>query len=543
MIYIERTINIEDNSAYIEEPVILYKGDRNIEVQFTINNNPFKYKAGIDLTYGQLVIKRPTTDPIFSDVAKLSSGKVLFVITGDMIDELVELGNYDFQVRLLNADKTSRATLPPVSAGILIKEPVCEEEGVNYSLTGYSRAATGEVLDVFDENGDYIKTTWVHGDLITDSKLNKIENALYEINEKEVDVDLSDYATESYVDSVIAEIELTPGPKGEQGIQGEVGPMGPQGPQGDKGEQGETGPAGADGKDGADFTYDMFTTEQLEALRGPQGEPGKDGVNGEQGPKGDKGDPGQDGTDFTYDMFTPEQLEALRGPSGKDGVDGATGLQGEKGDKGDKGDTGEQGPKGDTGEQGPKGDTGEPGKDFTYDMFTPEQLEALKGPQGEKGEVGNRGNSILKITSKPYSSINTEHTHAISLETVLSEAKVDSVQIGDIILSDSYTYLVVEISVTSIVYLNSETSIRGEQGEVGPKGDTGEQGPQGEPGKDGEQGPQGDKGDTGETGPKGDKGDKGDPGQSILTITVLTQAEYDALETKDDNTFYAIKES
>jgi hypothetical protein len=193
MIYIERTINIEDNSAYIEEPVILYKGDRNIEVQFTINNNPFKYKAGIDLTYGQLVIKRPTTDPIFSDVAKLSSGKVLFVITGEMIDELVELGNYDFQVRLLNADKTSRATLPPVTAGILIKEPVCEEEGVNYSLTGYSRAATGEVLDVFDENGDYIKTTWVHGDLITDSKLNKIENALYEINEK--DVDLTGYAT------------------------------------------------------------------------------------------------------------------------------------------------------------------------------------------------------------------------------------------------------------------------------------------------------------------------------------------------------------
>lgn len=232
MIYIERTINIEDNSAYIEEPVILYKGDRNIEVQFIINNNPFKYKAGIDLTYGQLVIKRPTTDPIFSDVAKLSSGRVLFVITGEMIDELVELGNYDFQIRLLNEDKTSRATLPPVTAGILIKEPVCEEEGVNYSLTGYSRAATGEVLDVFDENGDYIKTTWVHGDLITDSKLNKIENALYEINEK--DVDLTGYATESYVNNVIEVIELTPGP------QGPAGKDGSQGPKGEKGDKGDT---------------------------------------------------------------------------------------------------------------------------------------------------------------------------------------------------------------------------------------------------------------------------------------------------------------
>lgn len=182
MIYIERTINISDNSASIEEPVILYKGDRNIEVQFIINNSPFKYRTGIDLTYGQLVIKRPNTDPIFSEPAKLSSGKVLFVITGEMIDDLIELGDYDFQIRLLNADKTSRATLPPVSAGILIKEPVCEEDGVNYASVNYTKAATGETLDVFDDNGDYIRTDWANGDLITDSKLNKIEAALYEIN-------------------------------------------------------------------------------------------------------------------------------------------------------------------------------------------------------------------------------------------------------------------------------------------------------------------------------------------------------------------------
>ena len=35
-----------------------------------------------------------------------------------------------------------------------------------------------------------------------------------------------------------------------------------------------------------------------------------------------------------------------------------------------------------------KGDTG---KDFTYDMFTPEQLEALRGPQGETGPQGEQG--------------------------------------------------------------------------------------------------------------------------------------------------------
>ena len=196
MIYIERLIEISNNEAKIynnekqaysnkekiEEPVVLYKGDRNIEIQFTIKNNPFKYKSGVDLTYGQLVIKRPKATPIFSDMEKLSNGKVLFIITDEMIDELDELGNYDFQIKLLNDDKTSRGTLPPVYAGIVIKEPICEEDAVGYSAANYSKATVGETLDTFDENGDYIKTVWDKGSLITDTKLNKIEDAIYEIN-------------------------------------------------------------------------------------------------------------------------------------------------------------------------------------------------------------------------------------------------------------------------------------------------------------------------------------------------------------------------
>ena len=83
-----------------------------------------------------------------------------------------------------------------------------------------------------------------------------------------------------YIEEHADEIKI-PGPPGEQGPQGEVGPQGPQGVQGVQGEKGDTGAA---------FTYDMFTAEQLEALRGPQGE------KGEQGPKGDKGDtPSLDG--------------------------------------------------------------------------------------------------------------------------------------------------------------------------------------------------------------------------------------------------------
>ena len=44
-----------------------------------------------------------------------------------------------------------------------------------------------------------------------------------------------------------------------------------------------------------------------------------------------------------------------------------------------------QGPVGPVGPVGPKGDKGDP---FTYNDFTPEQLEQLKGPKGDPGPAG-----------------------------------------------------------------------------------------------------------------------------------------------------------
>ena len=223
------------------------------------------------------------------------------------------------------------------------------------------------------------------------------------VEEPEVDLELSEYAKIEYVREQIANIELKEGPMGPQGPAGENGKDGEQGPQGEQGIQGEQGPKGEDGKDGQDgkdFTFDMFTEEQLELLRGPQGENGKDGLDGAQGEKGEKGDQGEvgpqgpqgpqgeqgpagengqdgkdgiDGKDFTYDMFTEEQLKALIGPQGPEGIQGPVGPQGEQGVQGEQGPQGEVGPQGPEGLKGDKGDTGE------------------QGPQGEQGPAGQDG--------------------------------------------------------------------------------------------------------------------------------------------------------
>lgn len=121
---------------------------------------------------------------------------------------------------------------------------------------------------------------------------------------------------------------------------------------------------------------------------------------------------------------------------------------------------------------GPKGDP------FTYEDFTAEQLEALRGPQGIQGERGETGPQGAAFTYEDFTPGQLEGLRGPQ----------------------------------------GETGPAGPQGPQGEKGDTGATGPQGpkgdkgDPGNDGAQGPKGDKGDTGEQGPKGDKGDTGATG-------------------------------
>lgn len=76
------------------------------------------------------------------------------------------------------------------------------------------------------------------------------------------EVDLSAYATKTYVDDEISKIELKEGPQGIQGPKGdkgETGATGPQGPKGDKGDIGPQGPAGT-----VD-TSDFYNKEEIDA--------------------------------------------------------------------------------------------------------------------------------------------------------------------------------------------------------------------------------------------------------------------------------------
>lgn len=199
MIFTERTITVVNDSATINKPLILYRGDKNIELKITIAESQFKFRntdasnviETTDASYAQLVINTPYNSPIFSDVAATKNGAVIFVITEAMIDEIREVGAYEIQIRLLDDNKQSRASIPPVSNAIEIREPIAIEDGsavdsnaVNVAKVNRALTTTSAPLEAFDSQGNYIKKTWGDGDPITDAALNKMEAAIDGVNKK-----------------------------------------------------------------------------------------------------------------------------------------------------------------------------------------------------------------------------------------------------------------------------------------------------------------------------------------------------------------------
>lgn len=94
-----------------------------------------------------------------------------------------------------------------------------------------------------------------------------------------------------------------------KGEKGEKGDKGDKGLQGERGEQGLPGNDGAKGEQG------------IQGPQGPKGDRGETGAQGEEGPQGPKGDAGEQGIQgvkgdpFTYDDFTSEEIEGLKKPA------------------------------------------------------------------------------------------------------------------------------------------------------------------------------------------------------------------------------------
>ncbi|HBS80995.1 MAG: hypothetical protein CMK99_13680 [Pseudomonas sp.] len=195
-----------------------------------------------------------------------------------------------------------------------------------------------------------------------------------------------------------------------------------------------------------------------------------------------------DAGDLVSANVTAATLEALRGAEGPEGPAGPQGEAGPQGPAGPMGDVGPQGPQGPQGVPGEQGIQGEPG------------AQGPVGPQGERGEPGSGLIILGNLASTADLPPGAEPGDAYTIG-------------GDVWVWSGSDWF----------DAGSLQGPPGEQGPQGPKGDVGPQGPIGE---------------TGPQGPQGEQGVQGEPGPG--TWVQLTQAQYDALATKDPNILYIV---
>lgn len=222
------------------KPIILYRGDCNIELRFEFRRNEDIINE-VGAKYAQLLISMPDGDIVnITDVNPIVNGKIVVNIIAQYIDEIIELGDYDFQIRLFDSEKTARLTIPPVLKGIRVREPIVSDSNVDVSKVDEAYLlAVSEPEETFIDDA-YNKTEWKLGDIITSSKMNKIEDGIYQVNEKvnakadadyvsenyalksEIpsldDFDLENYATKDYVGAKIAEAQLGGGTDGDGNV-------------------------------------------------------------------------------------------------------------------------------------------------------------------------------------------------------------------------------------------------------------------------------------------------------------------------------------
>ena len=529
-IVIERTITVNNDKSILDNPLYLYVGDGDITYLFTIKEKKRVATFGeLDSSnsllseingYGDVRIYKPDgSEPVFTTRAEIVDDKLQAIFSYEHIDQLTEAGVHQLQIHLYDDDDSerNRFTIPPIELNVLF--PV----GTGPNIVGaaevdYAEAAAEAPIDTFLDDGSYNKTTWATGDKITSGKLNKIEEALYQINKngdyvtsQELEVALrskanashthSDYAlkssiptvptrtsqltndsgyvTESVVDNKISDAKLNGGSSVDlsnyatksdineiqevlEYLDDEIGnkanksavPTKTSQLTNDSGfitnatlptvptkvselanDKGYITSVPSEYVTDSELTAKNYATESYVINKINEAELG--GNNGgtpsidlsayatkdELNNKANKSDIptvptkvsafDNDAKYVTESLVDSKISNAQLGNGGNvDLSDYATityvnqeiaAIELKEGPKGDKGDTGEQG------KQGPIGPAGQNGKDFTYDMFTEEQLAALVGPKGEQGIQGPKGDKGDKGDSFTYEDMTTEN--------------------------------------------------------------------------------------------------------------------------------------
>ena len=187
MIYKKCVMTIDKNKATLDEDIYLYRLDKNIELYFTIVNNKYRFNKGdmnniiliTNASFFQVRLYKNAEIKYTFAIQPTDGGQAILTITDDLIDDPIEVGDYDFQISLLDEEKTSMISMPIVSKQLHVCEPLVDNQAImGRAVLGLSSLASGEIKNAFDSEGNYIREIHQDGDILSASIINKFEEAL-----------------------------------------------------------------------------------------------------------------------------------------------------------------------------------------------------------------------------------------------------------------------------------------------------------------------------------------------------------------------------
>jgi len=178
-------IKIKSGKAILDRDIFLSKKDKDIVLYFTVEGFPYKFSNGEGIegaSYSQITLEKPDRTKVVLPKTAVDIDEIILKVTENIIDEVVEIGDYNFQIKLFGEDG-SEIHLPIIYNQFHVNSIIDYSEDasseINQGGIGSSHITIGDSIDVFDASKRYNKTVWKDKETITAQKMNKIEDALY----------------------------------------------------------------------------------------------------------------------------------------------------------------------------------------------------------------------------------------------------------------------------------------------------------------------------------------------------------------------------
>lgn len=181
MISRDLILTITDKSVSLDKSIVLYRYDRGITLNIKLESETYNISEE-EITKARAIVLRPNKKISATEITDITDGVYVLHLDNTWTDHLGEVGTYQIQLQLYSNNPDDECiTIAPFT--FEVKNPIgIPTDSVAYvniaTVNNYSTSDSTEVPVGDLENGQYLKTAWIGGDLITAGKLNKIETAL-----------------------------------------------------------------------------------------------------------------------------------------------------------------------------------------------------------------------------------------------------------------------------------------------------------------------------------------------------------------------------